>query len=354
MIHVTLSSRRLKRRGRKFVYYARWHNEHGEARSKKLGTDKALCWAAAKDLERELNAGEYVAAESVTWAVFAEHHCKSIAHPATRRKAKSILEDARVRGGFKFTSDVTFARLERYVWSMRDDGLAASTIGNHMRYLRAALRAGKQRGQVAKVPEFKRLFPVVEERLPRALSAEETVRLVDAAAALNTRWGALVQMALDTGARKSEMTKLRWDAVHLGIDPHATFIRTKTHLDRRIPLSDAVVAALIPLQAATQLEGGPFIRLEGNFQYDWLKIIRAADLPGVQFRHLRSTAATRWASSGVAVQDAQRLLGHRDLKTTMKHYVRVQDADLRRAVNSASHARFMHTPSQKSATGTGA
>lgn len=52
----------------------------------------------------------------------------------------------------------------------------------------------------------------------------------------------------------------------------------------------------------------------------------------VDVHALRTTAASRLARNGVAMAVTQRLLGHADVRTTSKHYVRLDDQVLRDAI----------------------
>ncbi len=57
-----------------------------------------------------------------------------------------------------------------------------------------------------------------------------------------------------------------------------------------------------------------------------------AELTHVDFQGLRRTAGARWLELGIALHDVSRLLGHRDITTTMRWYAGISDAHLARCI----------------------
>ena len=87
-------------------------------------------------------------------------------------------------------------------------------------------------------------------------------------------------------------------------------------------------------------DGVPMGEPTNNLRRVFLRLLRRARIPQVtaeghlDIHALRHTAASRWARAGVALVQAQRLLGHSDPKLTARVYTHLQVEDLRAAVES--------------------
>ena len=112
-----------------------------------------------------------------------------------------------------------------------------------------------------------------------------------------------------------------------------------THDLSLLPLTSALIASI----PAEQRVFGPVIMDEASgrpyaehaYAREWRKIARAAGVPDdVWNMDARSGAATEADEAGAAPEDIQRVLGHSDVKTTMR-YIRGQGLDRTRRVAKA-------------------
>jgi integrase len=156
----------------------------------------------------------------------------------------------------------------------------------------------------------------------RFLSDEERGRLLQACRESTwPRLYVLVLMALTTGARKSELTGLRWRDVDLQRG-EATVAVTKNGDPRVLPLVPAVVEALLPLAA------GPSVRLFpsrlGNdkpftFEPRFKDALKAARVRGFRFHDLRHSCASILAKNGATLLEIGDLLGHRQVQMSRRY-----------------------------------
>jgi len=128
---------------------------------------------------------------------------------------------------------------------------------------------------------------------------------------------AMIIIALDSGLRRGEILKLKWD----DIDYDNDFIRvvgsnTKTERERLAPLTERGKAELKKLETLTPDRPFPFIDIKRSFN----TAKRLAGIDDLRFHDLRRTAITRWQQKGVPLAIAGKLAGHSQLQTTMKHY----------------------------------
>ena len=152
----------------------------------------------------------------------------------------------------------------------------------------------------------------------------------------------LVAFAIETGLRRGEQFRLRWDQVDLenGV---LTLPLPKGGKTRHVPLSEEAKTILrsfdsflrsawvFPgLKDMTQpMDSRAFLRR--SFEPG----LRQAGITGACWHSLRHTAASRRIMAGVDLVSVKEILGHRDIQTTLR-YAHLAPEHLRDAVNRGS------------------
>lgn len=151
----------------------------------------------------------------------------------------------------------------------------------------------------------------------------------------NPHLKAIILLALDSGLRRGEILKLRWQDFDFEknlINIIGTF--TKTERPRITPLSERAKAELLRIKEFSDNEKFyPFT----TFRRGWLTALRLAKIEGLRFHDLRRSAVTRWIQTGTPIAFAGKFAGHSQLQTTMKHYT-ATDADLVRELSERVNA----------------
>jgi integrase len=131
---------------------------------------------------------------------------------------------------------------------------------------------------------------------------------------------ALVKFALFTGLRRGEIFKLVWDDVDFerGI---VTLRDPKSGKTENIPVSVEALEILKGLDANSKFvfpgKGG---KQRVEFNGPWVRIRKAAGLPdNFRFHGLRHHFASTLVSHGVDLLVVQKLLTHKDSKTTQRY-----------------------------------
>ncbi len=170
--------------------------------------------------------------------------------------------------------------------------------------------------------------------LTRFLSREEIARLhavLDAQNRKDSRQQAdIVRLLLLTGCRKGEIMGLRWSEVR---DDMLALADSKTG-PRTVPLSSRA-RAILDRQPRGE---GPFVfpspldpaRPRGPDLRFWYRIRRKAGIGDVRLHDLRHTMASHAVMNGVPVPVVSRLLGHSNVKMTMR-YAHLGDRDIEAA-----------------------
>ena len=244
------------------------------------------------------------------------------------------------------------AHVQNFYRNRLDTGLSASTVRKIHDILRRGLAQAvdwyltqRNVADVVKPPR-----PVPKEIV--ALSADETRRLLDAAA--EDRLEALYMLAVHTGMRQGEMLALRWQDVDIEnavLSVRRTLTRRggkiafgepKTKKSRRsIRLTPQAVDAL-RAHLERQLRdmeilgdhyqdqglifttdtGAPIIPSNLR-QRSFTPLLKRAGLPHMRFHDLRHTCATLLLSRGVHPKFVQELLGHATIAITLDTYSHV-------------------------------
>jgi integrase len=162
------------------------------------------------------------------------------------------------------------------------------------------------------------------------------------------RRGLLYLTAALTGLRRGELASLRWCDLKLGKKPTVTARASTTKSKERavLPLDHQLAERLRSLrkELAVELHKPPsprdaVFRIPKNITEQIAKDATWADIEVVDaagrrldFHALRGTAATMMALAGVPVQIGSRLIRHKDIEMTRKHYEKVETEDLRPGV----------------------
>jgi integrase len=209
--------------------------------------------------------------------------------------------------------------------------------------------------KIDSLPRVRYLLPDEAMRLHNALVARDDTRRQERATANEWRQARghivyppfgtytdhlhpLVMLALHTGLRRGELFSLEWLDVNLDgrlltvrgtgdengtgtksghtryVDLNATAVDVLTmwRIDRLAFLSqDALTSALVfPSASGTRMD---------NVQSAWEKVLKAAEITAFRFHDLRHTFASWLAIAGVDLNTIRELMGHADLKMTLRY-----------------------------------
>jgi len=249
--------------------------------------------------------------------------------------------------------DITQARVERWRTARLAAQTAAATVNRDLAALRAALSHAVEIDLLPAHP-LTRLKPArVDSRgVVRYLSSDEEMRLREALTARDTRrrqareaanlwrrersyeelptYGTysdhltpLTLLALNTGCRRGELFGLTWADVEGGVVTiHGT--SAKSGQTRHIPMNREardVIQAWRPVDA----KPGAYVFANGEkgglttIKTAWAPLLKRAAIEAFRFHDLRHTFASKLVMAGVDLNTVRELLGHADLKMTLRY-----------------------------------
>lgn len=221
-----------------------------------------------------------------------------------------------------------------------DDGKRArkSTANRILTVLKAILNKAFQDELLSDDSAWRKVkpFPNADEPITRFLTHAESIRLINVC---RPDFRELVKGALFTGARSSELTRLK--ATNVNLDTGLVYItaEAKSGKGRYVPLHDDALDFFKGLVAGKRGDGLVFIKQDGA---EWgknhhVRLLQAACEnakiePAISFHELRHTFASTLAQLGVDLLTISKLLGHSDTRITSRHYAHLCDQTLRDAV----------------------
>jgi integrase/recombinase XerD len=191
---------------------------------------------------------------------------------------------------------------------------------------------------IARSPAEDLLPPEREERPPRILTEDEYTRLRDAAAE-NPRDGALIELALQTGLRLTEIARLRVADIVLpppSADTVVGHVRVagRAGRGRTVTLNTRACAALGAYLAGREPSDSPALFLTKfdkgigprGIENIVAKYCKGADITGASVHSLRHTMAVQMLRRGATPAVVGTALGHASPETTSIYVELARDA----------------------------
>ena len=134
----------------------------------------------------------------------------------------------------------------------------------------------------------------------------------------------MVLVSLNTGMRRGELFDLKWSAVNFSTNTiTATGDTTKTNDTRHIPMNKETVSVLEHWKKQAGKSRYVFPNQEGGRLEDvksaWLRLLERAKIHGFRWHDMRHDFASRLVMAGVPLNTVRDLLGHSDIKMTLRY-----------------------------------
>lgn len=254
--------------------------------------------------------------------------------------------------GINSAAEITPAALREFVYSLKDAGLAGTSIRRNISALRSWFRVMVAEGLVTRDPSERLDTPKLWRTLPDVLTVDEVSRLL-AAPGLDERLAfrdrAMLELAYGAGLRVSEWIGLAVRDVLL--EEGLLRVLGKGNKERLVPIGRSAIGAvavymreLRPTLEHGEGEGILFLNAQGRplTRMGAWKILRKyvtmAGITKVVSPHtLRHSFATHLLEGGADLRAVQEMLGHADIATT-QIYTHL-DREYLRSVHKQFHPR---------------
>ncbi|NMX62782.1 site-specific integrase [Pseudomonas sp. WS 5079] len=135
---------------------------------------------------------------------------------------------------------------------------------------------------------------------------------------------AMVLVSLNTGMRRGELFDLKWSAVNFDTKTITVAgATTKTSDTRHIPMNRETIGVLEAWKK--QVSESPYVFPgQGGGRFEdvksaWLKLLERAQIDGFRWHDMRHDFASRLVMAGVPLNTVRDLLGHADIKMTLRY-----------------------------------
>ena len=268
----------------------------------------------------EVERGEYAQSAKITLAQFGQQYMEyAKANKRSWLRDEQIMAHLTQAFGKSRLDDIGALRIEQYKIE-RIRTVAAATVNREIALLKHLYNLADAWGlYFGRNPVKGVKFLAENNEMLRVLSVDEEARLVSCCSPYLQD---LITFAINTGLRLGEILNLKWTEVDL---ENAT-LRMLVKKNRRLldmPVNDNALRVLRGWHGIRKCEYVFFNPETGGRWKDlWLGLKRAcrkAGLDDVTWHTFRHTFASRLNGGGADLVTVKELLGHSDIKTTMRY-----------------------------------
>ena len=218
------------------------------------------------------------------------------------------------------------------------NGLTPASVNRKLAALKSAFSLAVKNHKLERNPVKEvRLLKENNARI-RYLTDEEEARLF---AVLPNKYKPLVVVAMNTGLRKTEQLSLKWTDIDFKLG-QITVRESKPGKSRVVPMNKTVEQSFArlprrinnPFVFSGRKPGGRLLDLPN----DWEDFLQKAKIEDFHWHDLRHTFASRLVMAGVDLYTVCKLLGHHDIKMTMR-YAHLAPGYMKAAVNLLNKKR---------------
>lgn len=330
---------RTYKNGKKANFVCIEYRIHGVPKRETIGKPPTVTKTFAREVlkkrERQVKLGQFdmIEAKIPSISEFEVEYMKYIRDIKQNRSWQSTLHYLKHLKSFfggKKLSQITSKDIDDYKLT-RLQAVKPASVNRELACLSHIFNIAKQQKKFfgENPVSISKLLPE-NNKTERILTTDEEKRLLDAS---SIHLKPIIITALNTGMRKGEILTLKWSNVDLENNLiNLEHTNTKSKKSRRIPINSELRKMLLELKLKSG--GSDYVFLSSNGspykRHDSLKKVfrdacKRAGIHGLRFHDLRHTVATRMIERNVNIVAVKEVLGHADLKTTMR-YVHPNDS----------------------------
>ena len=346
--------------GKQVNYFLGAASDITPAQARDLAKEKVGLVTKGQDIQEEKKEAkrEYLIQKALKLGIYLEEKYYPYLISRNPKTAKKTYQHIVNRFDFllgKQLNDISAWEVQKWIAERRKQGRAAATINYSVNTLKGALSRAVEWGMI-EAHNLKSIKPIKEDNTRiRYLTVEEEYKLLDviyerdqlirkkrvSANEHREKRGQnlfpcfegvlfvdyvepIILTAMHTGLRRGELMSLTWDDVFFP-NKYLTVkgSEAKSKKTRIIPLNDTVLKALRDWRQQNPFCHYVFISGEDkpltDIKKPWLRLVEQAELRDFNFHDLRHHFASKLVMAGVDLNTVRELLGHSDLKMTLRY-----------------------------------
>lgn len=304
--------------------------KRGHPTQSKVFSTKALARKWATQLEAQMESGLFVSttsAENTTLELIILRYMDEV----TPQKKSQINLDSSCRMFIKHLGAYSAAAITSEILSkfrdMRLKTVSGSTVRKDLMLIKRILNHSQKewginlpRGNPADYVSI----PSDSKGRDRRFYKGEEKELLKAAKEYSTDMHDVIVFAIETGARRGEISKLLWENINIR-NQTATLLDTKNSEDRTIPLSKTIIEML--KSRVRNINGKVFNMRADSITQAFSRIKQSTGIKDLRFHDLRHEATSRFFEKGFNIMEVSAITGHKDL-SMLKRYTHLKAEDL--------------------------
>lgn len=248
-------------------------------------------------------------------------------------------------GKEKFLNDLTDEEINYFV-QVKKKSLKNSSINRYLALLSVIINTAKRKWKV-QVPDVyvsQHKLKEPAERIRFLRDKDEADRLINAAP---SHLKPIILTALYTGLRKNNILNLTWDEIDFDENIITVHVKDSTVEGGKvhsIPIVPQLRQLLLDIKKTQQIFKHKHVFIYhqhpiGDIKSSWKATVKKAKLKDFHFHDLRHTTATWLLKKTKNLKLVKEILGHSDIRTTMK-YAHIEQDDKRDALNKVFNLKF--------------
>lgn len=295
---------------------------HGRRKREKIGASKVLAETVLAKRKVEIAEGKFLdirQRERIRIEDFAETFLNLHSRPNKKswKSDEYNLKTLLVVFRGRCLHEIMTEDIEKFKVA-RAKEVKPATVNRELATLKTMMNKAVLWGKIKESPAKNIQFLREPEGRVRYLEKEEIVKLL---AKCSARIRPIVIVALNTGMRRGEILGLKWHDVDFQREIIALY-DTKNGESRKIPMNVQARTALIRVRKHPESQyvfcngkGKPFVNIRKSF----LQACEKADIINFHFHDLRHTFASQLVMAGVDINTTRELLGHKDIRMTLRY-----------------------------------
>jgi len=303
-------------------WYIDYRLPNGRRIRQKIGSSKKLAENVLRKRKLEIAENKFLDIKKnppIKFEDFAQEFLEIYSKPNKKSWESDFHHLKRLKSFFrgKFLYQITPKDIEEFK-AIRVRQVKPATVNRELATLKTMFNKAVEWGKFQNSPAKNVKFLKEDNKRLRYLEREEIKRLIEACP---PDLRPIVIIALNTGMRKGEILNLKWHNIDFkrGI---IYLLDTKNGEKREVYMNDTVKRTLIRVRKHPD---SPYVfcRKDGkpikDIRKSFFTALKKAGIMNFRFHDLRHTFASQLVMNGVDLKTVQELMGHKDIRMTLRY-----------------------------------